>query len=129
MSYQAAQVSIESEFVTNWTYTQVARDNVDFEPQSLTEWVRITVLPASGRQASMGADPLFRYNGLFCVQIFTRSGLGWGRATELADLITPLFRNRRLGNIQFYVPEMMRVGVTDGWYQVNVDCPFYREEF
>lgn len=128
MGFFDQQSTIEQAFLTAWTYTPVAKDNVSFEPQTLSEYVRLTDLNAYGRRASLGNNPLYRYGGMVVVQIFTKLNTGSARAKVLADLVTPIFRDRRIGDVQFFVPAVTRVGPRDGWYQVNVDCPYYRDE-
>ena len=62
------------------------------------------------------------------VQIFVKPDIGSGRALELADTITTLFRAKRIGGIVFLVPKVQKVGVFKDWYQVNVSVEFSREE-
>lgn len=119
---------IESYFTDNWPYTSIAYQNVNFNPEALDEWVRISVLPASANQISLGSNPYFRYRGVVAIQIFTKPGIGSRRSTELADYITSLFRSKNISGIQFGVPEAHRMGAVNGWYQVNVNCSYYREE-
>jgi hypothetical protein len=128
MSYAAELTAIESEFATNWPHTEVAYQNVNFNPEALDEWVRISALPASANQISMGSNPYFRYRGLVAVQIFTKPGMGSLRSSQLADYVTAVFRSKNIGGIQFGVPAATRIGTVNGWYQVNVNCPYYREE-
>lgn len=130
MGFQAAQSAIETLFNTSWTHTLIARDGVDFDPRSLNEWVRFSVREAAANQASIGTqNQLYRYYGVLFVQIFTKNGLGSGRAKELADLVTPIFRSKIVNGIHYRVPVVTTVGPSDAWYQVNVSCEFYREEF
>lgn len=130
MGFQAAQALIETLFATNWTATPITYDGVSFDPRALEEWVRIAVREGAGNQASCGSsNVLFRYNGVVFVQIFTKNGLGSGRAKELADLVTPIFRSKVVSGIHYRVPVVTVVGASDAWYQVNVSCEFYREEF
>lgn len=129
MGYQAAQAAIETLFSTNWPHTQIAYDGKTFDPRSLSEWVRIAVREADGNQASCGSQNiLFRYTGTVFVQVFTVNGKGSGRALELADLVTPIFRSLIVDGIHYKVPVVTRVGSADAWYQVNVSCEYYREE-
>lgn len=129
MNIGQEQIDIESYFAPLWTYTTVEKENVLLNKSNLTEWVRLRVLPASARIASLGANALYRYRGIVTVQIYIRDGIGVGRANVLADLVDPLFRSVVLGNIHFGVPEATKMGNRDGWYGLNVDCPYYREEF
>ena len=128
MSFVLEQSSIEIEFSNNWPHTQIARDNVSFSPQGLDEWVRFSDLNADAKQASLGNNPLFRYRGMVVIQIFTKVNSGAARALELSDYVTGIFRSKKIGDVQFQVPAVTRIGPRDGWYQVNVDCPYYRDE-
>lgn len=128
MGFFEQQSAIEQEFKDNWPHTPIANDNVQFDPQGMEEWVRLTDLNAYGKQASLGNSPLYRYGGMVVVQVFTELNTGSARAKQLVDLVTPIFRSKRISGIQFYVPAVTRIGPRDGWYQVNVDCPYYRDE-
>lgn len=131
MSFLTEQIDIESYFKSKWSHTSIAYDNVEFDPKDETEWVRFVIRNGNARQTSMAHDnPSYRYYGVIYVQIFTRSDIGVGRALKLADYVTVLFRSASVNGIQFKVPSITRVGnMEDSWFQVNVDCPYYREEF
>lgn len=131
MSFLTEQTDIEGFFRANWNHTAIAFDNVEFNPSIYEEWVRFVVRNGNARQSSMAGDnPGFRYYGVIYVQIFTRANIGTGRALALADLVTGLFRSASVNGIQFKTPSITRVGnMEDSWFQINVDCPYYREEF
>lgn len=105
----------------------IVHDNEQYAGPNL-EWLRVSVLPATGKQKSMGDSPTFRYYGVLAIQIFTKPNTGSGRALEISDMITSLLRAKRLNGIQFFVPTTNKVGVDLGWYQVNVLTEFYRED-
>ncbi len=131
MNFLEEQIEIESYFKDNWSYTPIAYDNVEFVPNDFTEWVRFVVRNGNARQTSIAGDnPGFRYYGVIYVQIFTRADTGTGRALELADYVTVLFRSASVNGIQFKTPSITRVGnMEDAWFQINVDCPYYREDY
>lgn len=129
MTAFVAETEIQNHFVTGWDdETPVAQDNVSFEPQSVTEYVRFVDDNAGARQVSLGDNPRFRYRGLVTVQAFLKPNTGTSRAMELFDLVTEIFRAQKVGSVQFEVPRMNTVGDRDGWYQVNFLCPYYRDE-
>lgn len=128
MSYESELQIIESEFTDKWTYTDIAYQNVNFNPSTADSWVRLNVLPASASQISMGSTPYFRYNGVVVVQVFTRPGTGGKGSMRLVDYVTTIFRAKNIGGIQFGVPVVAHVGSINGWNQVNVNCPYYRED-
>lgn len=129
MNIGPEQIDIETYFEPLWTYTSIDRENVHFDKSNLEEWIRIRVMPAGARQVSLGNNPLFRYRGITLIQVYIKDGIGVGRANILADHVSDLFRNLVLGRIHFGVPEATKMGNKDGWYGLNVDCPYYREEF
>ena len=128
MGFFDEQSTVQMEFKNNWPYTAIAYDNETFSPQGLDEWVRFTDLNAGGKQASLGNNPLYRYRGMVVVQIFVKPNTGPARFLRLADYVTGIYRSKRIGSTQFGVPAVTRIGPRDGWYQVNVDCPYYRDE-
>ena len=131
MSFLNEQLDIETYFKEAWKYTAVAYDRVEFNPTIYDEWDRFVIRNGNARQSSIAGDnPGFRYYGVIYVQIFTRASIGTGRALQLADYVTALFRSASVNGIQFKTPSITRVGnMEDSWFQVNVDCPYYREEF
>jgi len=131
MSFSEEQTDIEAYFQQRWIHTPIAYDNVEFDPKEYSEWVRFVIRNGTARQVSIALDsPGFRYFGNIFVQIFTRSDTGVGRSLVLADYVTELFRLASVNGIQFRTPSITRVGnMEDGWFQVNVDCPYFREEF
>lgn len=134
MSFKATQDAIETLFSTQWAVAAptvtVAYDGDGFDPGQIPEFLRFAVREATdGIQASCGTtNVLFRYFGTVFIQIFTPNQNGPGRALELADLVTPIFRSKIVNGIHYGVPVVTRVGPSDAWYQVNVSCKFYREE-
>ena len=95
--------------------------------EGLEEWIRVTYQTASADQISLGSNPRYRYEGVLYVQIFVEPDIGTGRSTELVDMVTALLRSNTINGITFKVPKAFKVGVVNGWYQVNVVTNFYRE--
>lgn len=122
--------TIEGYFIDNWDHTEIAHDNVTFDPVAtvVKEYVRFSDLYAGGRQASLGNNPLFRYRGMVAIQIFVKPNTGSARYLELVDFVTAIFRARRITDVNFEVPYPVKIGNREGWYQVNVLCPYYRDE-
>jgi hypothetical protein len=123
-----AQSDVSQYFSDNWSHTQVDYGNIYFDPKNLDEWVRFTDQVSTGRRASLGDNPLYRYVGMVTVQIFVKPNAGEARALELCDFVTALFRDQRINGTQFRVPQPNKIGVRDGWYQVNAVCHYYRDE-
>lgn len=95
---------------------------------SAPEWIRACAQTADGKRMTLGNDPLYRYKGICFVQIFVKPDTGAGRALEIADMITPLLRDKKINGVQFFVPVVRKVGENNGWYQINVLTDFYMED-
>jgi hypothetical protein len=110
----------------------VAYDNSAFDPVSdaldaggnPAPWVRLTIVPGDGFQASLGTPKIWRSTGIVVVQIFAPLGQGDGLANELADEVAVVFRGVSLGRVIFRAPSLTRIGPDGAWYQVNVATPY-----
>lgn len=111
----------------NMTGLEVLHDNEEYSG-SADEWLRVCVQNAKGKRITLGNNPVYRYYGVCFVQIFVKPGTGSGRALEIADSITPIIRDKLIHGVQFFVPNVIRIGEYNGWYQVNVLTDFYRED-
>lgn len=131
MSFSTERSVIHKHFADNWTETEVAYDNVEFEPQADASWVRIVIRNGEGNQADINdTAPLFRYSGVVIVQVFVPIRKGTDNALKLADAVSDIFRRQQLNHgIVFRTPYVTNVGQTNEWYQINVSCPFWRDEF
>lgn len=131
MSFQSEKLSIETYISDNKAQFQgadIVFENVT-KPNNSVNWVRVNILNSDSRQISLGSNPYYRYKGLLIFQIFTRPNTGSGKSNQLSDTITNLFRGVSLNSITFKTPMKDTIGEVDGWFQVNVSVPFFREEF
>lgn len=132
MTYEAQHNAIRTRFNTQWaSTTPIKWANVPFDPPNDDAWVELSVGDAGAIQASMG-DPgnnTYRHTGAVTVMIFTPSGQGDKEALELADQAAAVFRAWQSGGILFRpAPFIRRIGTKDNWFQVNVVCPFQRDD-
>lgn len=127
MSFLLEKKTIEQYLQNNYTQTLVKFENDEMN-EDVDEWIRISIQNSNSNQASLGDDAIFRYVGILFIQIFTKSDIGSGRALEIADSLTTLFRAKRINDIVFKVPSIQKVGLYQGWYQINVSTKFLREE-
>lgn len=129
MSYLAEKLAIEAYIQANWVSPPlITYENVGLNTAAPTEWVRITIQNGDAFQASMGDNPAFRYIGVLFFQIFLKPDAGSGRALELADTISTLFRAQTISGMTFRVPQVQKVDSDAEWYQVNVSIEFFRGE-
>jgi len=131
MSYADARDAICGRFDAHWAgRTPVTWPNHGFAVPSATPWVRLTIVDGEARQASMGnpGANLHRHAGVIMVQVFVSIDSGTRTARELADQAAEIFRNQRFDDIRCDVPSVREIGPDDVWFQVNMSCPFRRDE-
>lgn len=133
MGYEFEAQRILSRFAAEWTdngdeLTPIAWPNTPFDPPQSGAWVRITIQPSTSRVASIaGPYTRFRHDGDVVVEIFAPHGDGTETALMLADRAAAIFRGFEHHNLTFFAPRMVHVGNRDGWYRVNVICPYQRD--
>jgi hypothetical protein len=135
--------AIRDHFYTGWKVaqgftdaemlTRVAWPNKTFaKPNPPASWVRLTILPAAAFLASLGAARTYRHSGLVTVQTFvpenTRDKVAW----TLAGQAAALFRGVTAGGVHYEglrgeAPRIQVVGNRDGYYQLNVNAPFWSD--
>ena len=127
MSFLQEKIDLETLISTNLTGISLVFENQAQRNDSL-EWIRVNILNADSKQISLGSNPYYRYIGLLIFQIFIKPNVGSGRALQLADQITTMFRGMTLHSMTFHPPQVDIVGESGGWYQINVSTKFHREE-
>ncbi|MEM7444292.1 MAG: phage tail terminator-like protein [Pseudomonadota bacterium] len=131
MSYADARDAICGRFDARWAgRTPVAWPNHGFAVPSGAPWVRLTIVDGEARQASLGSPGanLHRHTGVIMVQVFVPIDSGTRTARELADEAAEIFRHQRFDAIRCDVPSVREIGPDDVWFQVNMSCPFRRDE-
>ena len=110
-----------------WVTTDIAWDNVPYEPTDDSEWVRATLIPVTTENASL-ADSV-KHFGIYSIQIFVPLQAGSGRAYELATSLEAMFANTQFSEVVCYTAETTRTGDDGtGWYQLNVNINFWSYE-
>jgi len=126
------RVAIEKRLSDNWTTTDIAFDNVPYSPTS-ANYIALFILPASATQNEIqGTNSQIRYVGVITIQIFTATDIGSATALGYADTLSALFRNAQFnygtsGTITTRQPQIQRVGVVSGRFQINLSVPYYRD--
>jgi hypothetical protein len=127
MSYVAEAAWIRDRLATGWAgRTPVHWDNVAYEPQVGTPYIRPTVRPTTAYQAEIGPTATYRHLGMLIVEVFTPMGSGEAGAQELADEVVALFRGARTQGLSFQAPYVIAADTVDAWYKLDVLCPFTR---
>lgn len=124
MSLDGDRQVVEELLEDNWSTTDIAWDGVEYSPTPGTSWVRLTVLP--GEDQFLTLDN-YRQVGLVIIQIFTPENQGSTTARGYADTITGIFRNVKQSGVLFRMPTTSRHGISEGWYQMNISIPYWRE--
>lgn len=134
MTWESQHNALRDRFDTQWANTTpIAWPNVTFDPPDAAAWVRFVATDATARTASFG-DPgnnVHRHTGLLTLMIFVPVNTGDKEALELADQASAIFRGWQdaASGLRFRQPPFVRqVGPDRKWYQVNVLCPFERDE-
>lgn len=100
-------------------------------------WARVKIVDGDGEQLSLGSSKHFRTMGLMIVQLFGPLGTGDADLREIADQIATgvdgnginLFRSVKADGLTWRTPSVTNVGRSENWWQINVTCPFYYEDF
>ena len=107
-----------------WVDTPVAWPNGS-PISGVDSWVRFAVVPGLLEKTSIGSDVQhYRLSGYVAVQVFVPAGSGDGEAGRMAWEVGEVFRGYGSGGVRCSDPEFRPVGVSDGWYQINVTVPF-----
>ena len=131
MSFAEDRQSITEHFASNWNDTSIAYDNADFRMPNDEAWVRITINPNTHFSPNDGyfafSPTTIRMLGVVTIQVFCPLNVGDGLAYRLADEASDIFANKDLDNVQMRVPSIQRIGVREGWFQINVVIPYQRD--
>lgn len=124
------QAAIMGRINTSWTSTPVAWPNTAYEPTQGESYLQPVVNRQEAFNSDMGPTKNVRYPGLLTGNIRTPLNKGDGPALTLAETFAALFRNVAVDGLHFRAPTIRPVGPdpsNDGWYLVQVDCPFWRD--
>lgn len=127
MSYAAFNTALETHIAANYYETPVQYENA---PQpDLTEWkewIAVNTAFIDTEPRTLTSTPEYHQRGLVFVRVFTPDDIGSKRAREIVDSIIPVLSNRNIGDAFFWQASAVDVGPRDGYYQINIQAPFYR---
>jgi hypothetical protein len=130
MSYDAHRIAVQQHVQSNWTTTPILYDGA-VPAEHTDEFIRINIFDSSSQQSSIGgAVARYRHVGVVVIEIYVRISeqMGSGNATRYGDTLAALFRGETVGDALFRSPTVRQVGRDEGWYRVNVEIPFQRDE-
>jgi len=114
-------------FYDNWSVTEIAWANREYEPSVETAWVALSILPGSSFVDEVGqaTSAAGHRGGVVMVRIFTTLNEGVVTAITYGDQVEALFRRKTLAGVYFDEPYTTVVGLDGAWHQINVTCPFW----
>lgn len=102
--------------------------NSPFDPDTFSGvWARLSIQFQTGTHAGTGTGPVFRYDGLIDVDIFTPQNEGTGDAENVAGELRTLFRAVEFGCIKTGVDRFREVGFSGSrnqWFFSQFSVPF-----
>ncbi len=126
-SYADEGVEIYDYLRNRFASATLGHPNTALDPSGLDAYVDIRIRTQRAFNAAIGSTKRVRHPGLLTLVVRTRANRGDGTAIDLADELADVFRNKRVADsIQFRAPTVRSFGTQDGWHEVHVDCPYYR---
>lgn len=89
--YNNIRAALESHLSTTPDLPDIAYENVSFEPQTGTSFLKVAFVPVARRSAVRGLNPQQRYDGVFRVFCYTPEGNGPATADDIADKVITAF--------------------------------------
>lgn len=128
-----AREAIYNQFIDGWgSLTPITRDNLDFNPSGLDEWVRLSVRHTASAQETLNSPGLRRFArfGSVFVQIYTEGNKGTSRTDDLAEAARNLFEGLSLSGttVRFLDVVFRETGAEEEWFQSIVEATFEYDE-
>lgn len=118
--------ALRSLFNTHWTLTDVAWDGFGgpvFDSSAVKEFIRPALGGTDIRRVTCGTEN-YRGRGTLIIQVFTKAEVGDKRALTLSEAMIELLRRRLAEGLEFTDLNVERVGVREGFNQVNLYADF-----
>lgn len=128
MSFEALRASVEGRLNANYSATEVAYENVSFNPPN-DAWIRLIVQTGQGQTMGLYGDGTsvgVRDTGLISIQVFIPEGQGTKSSLDLVDTLIAIYEHTRFDGILAYTATVSHIGISDGWHQTNITIPFRR---
>jgi len=128
---------LEERFTALWPTlgnTKIRYENAPWtEPKEDETWVAFNIVTAEGNLIGIAEEALSRYSGIVIIQVFQKERTGTGAANRLAGQAADIFRRLEIcqdqsGLLRFRIPSKVTVGLNNGWFQINVNCPYIRDQ-
>jgi len=131
MTYEALENLIRSRYHDKvGKFVPTIYDNESEEKPNFPDdlWTRVAIRHGEKSQVQLGEKRTWRNIGLLFVQIFVKTGTGSQQSMNLADRVSSYFKGVSVDGVTYKTPSVFHVGSSDGYYQMNVQCPFYADD-
>lgn len=96
--------------------------------EDLSAFVSATIKPAVNIKKHVGESSAYRQTGVLILMIMCESGRGDQRALSIAASCVTAFKSKTVDGVVYETPSPESVGLNpNGYWQVNVTCPFYSD--
>lgn len=127
--------AIHTLFETAWgSTTKIKWENEAWDYKDAKPYVALTIVTDGvATQASLNDNAIHRYGGTVIVQVFQKERTGTSDALKLSGKVASIFGGGAFckadsGLLRFRTPSLLTVGPNNGWYQINVRCPYFRDK-
>jgi hypothetical protein len=125
--FREAEKLIKTRLSLNWDISPIDFDNVTFHSEMGEPFIRLQIDWVNVERRSI-SNKSRKGEGFILISVFVPSNLGTATAFEWADLIAVIFDNYRVDSLKFGVGRPQRIGDNKGWFQININTPFYFNE-
>lgn len=108
----------------------ISGENFEYDPALGTLYLRETLIPSEGAQATLGDNGTDLNLGIYQIDVFSQAGEGKSAALVMADLIADRFKrgtnltyNGRIVTIT-KASRQVAANTADGWFQIPVDITY-----
>jgi len=99
---KAARKIIEEYLEANWSATPIVYENT--EGANVDEFIIPLIRQLETEREVMGGSTPYKEEYLLYIAIYTRAGIGAGRAETLADALEVIFKEATMSGLVFDVP-------------------------
>lgn len=124
--FKEATDLIEGMLYNGWGQTPITFDNVEYNPQRNSAFLRVQIEWVNTAPIAIGGRA--RGTGYIDLSLFVPQNTGTSQVNGLADDLSVIFNLIQNGALKFGAASTQRVGIQDEWYQLKVLIPFTYDE-
>lgn len=107
---------VETRLKTNWTFTAIKYENLDFTPIVGQPYIELSLEPDKSYQIGLIQKPVFRHVGLLVFEIHVPTNTGTKNTRTYIDNIAKLFAGQQFNDITCQSIDSMKIGKVGEWY-------------